>query len=135
MSYEFADATPVKTTGGGRTAAPNPFLEVVAAIAAKKNKDGTPVAKAFIENHEKDARNTHVNRIKGQMSAAGLKATPPVTVRVNAEAVTVKGKDVETQTRITFWTLDERQKRPRKEKVVEGTATASTEQSTAPASA
>jgi hypothetical protein len=94
----------------------------------KQDGKDVPVAKSFVETHEKgdDVRKTVIARIKRQMSEAGEKNTPQVTVNVNA--VPAAGKDAATKTVVTFWTV-KRQSRPRKPKVettpATGTQTAS----------
>jgi hypothetical protein len=115
MSFDFADAAPVKTTGGGRKAADNPFTEVVSAIALKVDDKGKPLAKAFTLNHENtdEDRKKSIEKVKRQLSTAGEKNDPQVTVMSNATPVQVKGKDSATVTVITFWTV-KRQIRPRK---------------------
>jgi hypothetical protein len=137
MSYEFQDSAPVKIQGTGRKAEPNPFTDVIKAIALKTTKvDGkdTPVAKSFTEKHEDGARDKTVARIKRLLSEAGAANDPAVTVPSAATPVQVKGKDSNTETVITFWTV-KRQVRTRKPADPTAPATASTEQSAAVASA
>lgn len=130
--YTFEDATPVKVEGTGKKPQPNPFTDVIAAIALKV-KDGKPVAKSFPvvvtgDNDEVKAANrkTLENRIRRQMSEAGEKNSTPVTVRTAfADAKNEKGEPIPDTVRVTFWTV-KRQSRPKP-----ATQTASTPQSTA----
>jgi hypothetical protein len=117
MTIVFADAKPLTVAGPGRTAEPNPFTEVIKAIALVKDKEGKPVAKSFTVTHEgtEEARKSAIAKVKRQTSEAGKKNTPAVTVYVSGTPVQVKGKDSATDTLITFWTVD-RQSRPRKPK-------------------
>ncbi len=124
MSYVFEDAEPVAVTGTGRKAEPNPFTEVIAAIAMQTDeKTGKPVAKRFVQEAMPNDRKTAENRIKRQMSEAGAANKPPVTVRVDVQDLptTSKAKDAAQRFQVTFWTV-RRQERPR---------TASTPQSVA----
>jgi hypothetical protein len=143
MSFEFQDAEPIKVQGTGRKAEPNPFTEVIAAIALKtKVVDGkvVPVAKAFTLTHEgtEEARKTAIARTKRQLSDAGAANDPAVTVPSTPAPVKVgpkgKEKDSATETVVTFWTV-KRQTRPRKTVTDGAPATASTEQSAEVASA
>lgn len=140
MSFTFADAQPIKTEGTGRTAEPNPFLEIVQEIALKTDPEtGKPVAKAFTVEHKDTAedRKSVIAKIKRQFSAAGEKSDPKVTVVSKDAPVqeSIKGGakgatvDSATKTLITFWTV-KRQNRPRKPAE---TATASTPQTNAAA--
>lgn len=141
-TYEFADAAPVKVSSKGRPAKPNPFTDVIKTIALKTVKtDGVdqPVAKSFVQKHEgtEEARKKVLAKVKSQLSRAGEKNDPPVTVFSTATPVKTgpKGreKDSDTDTQVTFWTVP-RMFKPRKAKTSE-TATASTPQSTAVTSA
>lgn len=114
MSIDFQDAAPVKISGNGRKAEPNPYEEIVQAIALQKNDDGEPVAKKFQLTHDKGERDKAVAKVKRQMSEAGERSNPKVTVRVHTEPVTnpVNHTESETKTSVTFWTVA-RQVRPR----------------------
>lgn len=120
----FEDAAPVKSTGTGRKADPNPFEDIVKSIAGKKvgkNDNGTdpesPLAKKFTQtlSGNEDEDKTTLNRIRRQLQDAGNLCNPQVTVRVHTEPKDKKNVAV------TFWTV-KKQARPR---------TASTEQTDA----
>jgi hypothetical protein len=119
MTITFEDAAPVKSSAPGRPARPNPFTEVIAAIALKTDTEGKPLAKSYIEKHTAGEREKVVKRVKRELSAAGHANNTAVTVCSSAEPVKTgaKGKEVdsETDTRITFWTT-KLQVRPRKPK-------------------
>ncbi len=113
MSYQFEDATPVTITGTGAKKMDNPFTEIVSQIAWKNGKDGKPIAKAFIEEHEDNAEimKTIHGRIRRLMSEAGRALEVPGTVRIAFERVAAG-------TKVTFWVV-KLQERPRTEKAVE----------------
>lgn len=109
----FEDATPVKVSGSGRTAAPNPYTAIIAEIAGKKNGNGEPVAKRFTVEHTPEESKTVLNRVKRQFSDAGAANNPPVTVRVHiVPAQDAVGKESSKKSVVTFWTV-KRQERPR----------------------
>lgn len=118
MTIVFADAKPLTVAGPGRTAEPNPFTDVIKAIALVTDKEGKPVAKSFTVTHEgtEEARTKAVRKIKSQTSKAGEKNVPAVTVYVVGTPAKTgpKGKETDsaTDTVITFWTV-KRQSRPR----------------------
>ena len=126
----FQDAEYVAPAGGpGRAAEPNPYTEIVQAIALEVTTDGKPVAKAFQIEHpsrtsEKPEDVTELKRIeakiKRQFSLAGEQSSPKVTVKSDISPVTnpVNGKASATKSVVTFWTV-KRQERPRKPKTVE----------------
>lgn len=124
----FQDAKPVKGTST-RTAEPNPYANIVQAIALKTDSDGDPVAKAFTETvTDADAAEKFIAKVKRQLSEAGAKSDPKVTVRTH-HTVSEDGKNIA----ITFWTVP-RQERPRKDKNASpdpSTQTASTPESVA----
>jgi hypothetical protein len=145
----FEDTKYVKGKGGpGKIAEPNPYTDVVASIAFKKDKDGDPLAKSFILEHpaDEDANIKAIAKVKRLFSKAGEANVPPVTVNSVASPVKVPAKgfknidennpkswtESDTQTRITFWT-GPRVKRTRKPKdTTTGTvATASTPETVA----
>jgi hypothetical protein len=119
---QFEDAAPVQRGRGGRPGTPNPYTDVVAAIALQTYPDGTvikgvdvsgqPIAKTFTLTHESaDAVKTDRQRVNRLMSEAGGKNDPQVTVRVahedaNTEEQRRPGQAKETvyRTRVTFWT-------------------------------
>jgi len=108
MTLEFVDAEPVAISrgGAGRKAQPNPFAEVVAAIALKTNPaTGKPVAKAVpIPTGTDDEVKKTVARMKAQVSKAGLLCNPQVsTYSIPNDDLTV----------LTFWTVPKINK-PRK---------------------
>ncbi len=127
----FEDAVPVKSNAGGSNAAPNPFTEVIAAIALKKytkddapnpNAVDMPVAKSYVVTHkDEDALKTDRNRITRQISAAGGANSPKVTARRSFEDAhelftsgANKGKVKTYRTRVTFWTVPPHKPRTRK---------------------
>ncbi len=118
MTMNFIQSKYVKAPGGpGRTAAENPFREVIAGIALQKDEDGDPKAMSFTLTHEAGTREKEINRVKRQLSEAGKNNDPEVTVRCSAKPVVTKkrGQDPvesDTETEITFWTVA-RQYRPR----------------------
>lgn len=125
---EFRDAEYIAPKGGpGKTAEPNPYTDIVSQIALKLNAKGKPVAKVATLTHENaDARKTDIAKAKRQLSQAGEKNDPLVTVPSVDFPVKlpIKGKKFnpedettytlsDTQTEVTFWTV-KRQTRPRK---------------------
>jgi membrane-bound ClpP family serine protease len=114
MTFDFADASPVKrASSGGRKADPNPFATVIGEIALKTNDNG-PIARSFVVKHDaRDAENsdakTVINRIRRQLSDAGRANTPACSVNVDdtPKKVGAKGKETDstTETVITFWTV------------------------------
>jgi len=114
VSIEFVDATPVPPkTGGGRQADPNPYEAIVKLIAGKKDRNNTPIAKAFELSHV--SRATHANdveklygKIRRQLFKAGDACNPPVSVPSSFTPKTVNGKESATVTVVTFWTADKR---------------------------
>ncbi len=116
---EFVDATFVPQKGGtGRKAEPNPYTDIIAAIALKTDeKTDKPVAKGFLVADD-DTLPTVVARAKRQLGAAGRENTPPVTVISTVTATTTKGKKL-----FSFWTVKQHAPRTRKPKVDESTAT------------
>ncbi len=131
MTYTFEDAEPIKAEVAPKEKAPNPFKDVVAAIALKTNPETKkPLAKAFKETFEDaDDRKTIVGRVKRLTSEAGAANDPAVTVRVDdktlSEPVVDAKGNIKTLGTILFtiWTV-KRQMRPKT-----ATQTASTPQS------
>lgn len=113
---EFVDAEYVAPKGGpGRTAGPNPYAGVIAAIALKTvERDGktVPVAKAVTLTHEAndEARGKAIASAKRKLSNAGHDNTPEVTVATDKGTPVTTSKG--TKTTLTFWTV-KRQNRTR----------------------
>ncbi len=131
MSLVFSDAVPVATAGPGRNSSPNPYTDIIAAIALKtQDVDGktVPVAKLFPFSHDADPgkRKKEIERIKRQLSAAGHANTPDVSVMTHVAPVKVgaKGKETDslTDSVMTFWTIPPIV-RPRKPKPDEAVTT------------
>jgi hypothetical protein len=111
----FEDATPVKRVGtGGKTAAPNPYVDVIAAIALKTDDQGNAIAKRFtLHAGHQDVLGTLINRAKRQLSAAGKNNTPAVTVRTDVSDVETtevqlkpgQPKTLDHSVKVTFWTV------------------------------
>lgn len=122
---EFVDAAYIPTKGGaGRPAGPNPYKDVIAAIALKQGPDGKPLAKAVVLDvpFGTEAANKAVAAAKRVAGKAGHANTPAVTVYGKGIAYTYesKGKSVidKTKTLFTFWTAP-KQNRPRTAKTAE----------------
>lgn len=127
MTLEFKDAEYIPPAGGpGRVAEPNPFGEIVQAIAMKKDAKDKPLSKALEFEHpsrlsdkSEDAATLKqtIARFKRQLSDAGDAATPKVTVKSVVTPVRNPNtkKDSPTKSTLTFWTIA-RQLRPRKPK-------------------
>src|ERR1700733_11000603 len=98
----FEDAEPVKRNVVGRTAEPNPFVDIVSSIALKTDETtGKAVAKSFVvptgtyDEDDKPADDTAraFRKVLRQLSDAGNLQTPQVTVnRALTAAVDAKGK-------------------------------------------
>jgi nucleotide-binding universal stress UspA family protein len=104
MTFTFVDAAPVKVTGTGRIAEPNPFADVIKAIALQVKKignDSLPVAKAvtLTAANEDEAKKT-LAKVKRQLAEAGRANDPQCSVLTNV----AKGKKP-TETVLTFWTV------------------------------
>ncbi len=120
MSMVFEKAEAIPQSGSGRKAEPNPFTEIIAEIALKKDDSDKPEARAFTQEYSHDGSEqaekeyvTLQNRIKRQMSEAGAANNPPVTVPVRfSDSAPVKNKKNTHAVRVTFWTV-KRQERPR----------------------
>lgn len=131
---DFVKAEYVAPAGGpGRPAEPNPFTDIINEIALKLDETTQkPVAVAFqFEHDDRDKEDGDYNRkisgFKRQLSEAGAKNDPPVTVVSVARPVTnpVNHKESATKTNFTFWTV----KRQTRKRSVTGTT--SNEQSLA----
>ena len=128
---DFIEAEYVAPAGGpGRTKLPNPFTEVIAAIALKKDANDKPVARAFTFTHEADGSDFKkiVSGYKRQLSDAGADNDPQVTVMSVVQPVIVKAKgkpdsESATESKLTFWTVT-RQTRKKGEPADAETATA-----------
>ncbi len=120
MSFDFQDAEPIKSTRTGTRKEHNPFTDVIAAIALKKNENDKPLAKTYtIDKLNDKAHASYMLKIRRQLSEAGAANDPSVTVPVRdtpaklVVAGKVTSKDDPTKTRITFWTVP-RQNREKK---------------------
>lgn len=121
---EFVDAEFIPSAGGtGRKREPNPYTDVIAAIALKTNDAGKPVAKGFPIDDNADTAKI-VARAKRQLAEAGKTNKVPVTVIGKTGPLKDKnGKVVAGKLLFSFWTVNP-QKRPRKAKVAEATPAA-----------
>ncbi len=123
--FDFEDAQPVtRPFSGGKQAEPNPFTDIIAAIALKVNQDtGKPVAKSFVITHDdeesviKDRR-----KVTRQTSQAGRNNDPQVTVRISftdendiIKSGPNQGNVRTYRTRVTFWTVKPYQSKTRKD--------------------
>lgn len=118
MTINFEDDKYVPQAGSGRQAEPNPYTDIIAAIALKTDPDtGKPQAKGFTLEHDgtDEARDKAIAKVRRQMSLAGEANEPPVTVHVTPKPVTnpVNKTVSKTKTRIVFWTT-KKQRRPKK---------------------
>jgi hypothetical protein len=119
MNFEDAEYVPNATAG--RTAEPNPYTEVVTAIAGKE-KDGKPVAKSFVLEFDGGTINRAkaVAKVTRQLKAAGKNANVGVTVREQDVMKGPKGKETvaSDRVRIVFWTgkLVTRTRKPKADK-------------------
>lgn len=111
--FDFEDAAPVKRPfSGGRTAAENPFTDVIKAIALKVDENSDAIAKRFTVTHDAaDLVKVDQARVDRQLKAAGKANDPRVTVRVsmveNTEERQLKpgeAKQTVYTTTFTFWT-------------------------------
>lgn len=119
---DFIEAEYVAPAGGpGRTKGPNPFTDVIAAIALQKDDKDKPVARAFTFEHtDRNAEDSNLRKLvsgyKRQLSEAGADNDPAVTVMsvVNPVTVTVKGKPQESAiaSKLTFWTVPRQTRKP-----------------------
>lgn len=110
-TYTFEDAEPVKRRGGtGRTAEPNPFVEVMQSIALQTNDKGQPVAKTFkIKlDPETDDGQKQLDKILRQIASAGALTHPQVRVNKGYEVKT--GNFGRKETTITFWTTEKKER-------------------------
>jgi hypothetical protein len=113
---EFIDAEYIPTTGGGRQSEPNPYTDVINAIALKKDEKGKPVAKAVVltfDPKDPKAEKSVIEAAKRRLSKAGEVSTPNVTTHSKATPIKDKGKVVPGKVLLTFWT-GPKQTRPRK---------------------
>jgi hypothetical protein len=102
IALTFEDAEVLPNANGGRNKDPNPYADVVASIALKRNDKNKPVAKKFVLTSENaDAVKTDIARARRQLAEAGKANDPAVTVQVREAEV--DGQPL--QTLITFWTI------------------------------
>lgn len=105
---EFVDATPVKRTGAGRPAEPNPFADVVKSIAGQVDSEGKPLARAFSMTYRdgNDDDKKTLDKFLRQLSDAGTLTTPQVTVHKDVSPTrSADGKrDLKDKITVTFWT-------------------------------
>lgn len=121
LVFEDAEYTPIP--GRGKTKEPNPYADVIAAIAHQIDpRTDKPVAKRVTLTHgpTPEAREKAVNRAKRLMKEAGEELDTPATVWAPwAPATDKKGNDLDDTTVVTFWATKKVYK-PRK---VDDTAT------------
>lgn len=112
MNLTFEDAEPIKSAST-KTAEPNPFTEIIAAIAWRNGTDGLPVAKSTTIPVKAETDIAPLTgKIGRQLTAAGDALEKPGTVRRKFETVKT-GK--EFALRVTF-SVAPKQRRERKAK-------------------
>lgn len=137
MELVFEDAVPVYGEE-----APNPFADIVKAIAGKTDDKGIPLAKSvWLPAGTDDKTTKELNKSIRLLGDAGALTEPPVTVkkaiseptdRETGKTVDVDGKPVKEtvkMVKVTFWTA-KRQNRERKNKTTDVPPVATTENKT-----
>lgn len=130
---DFVDATYIAPAGGvGRAKEPNPYNDVIDAIALKRvdskgkvyspDDEGyaklKPLAKGFLMNDDETLKAT-VSKAKRQLADAGKQNTPAVSITSKTgPALDAKGKPVAGKVLFSFWTGPQ-QKRARQAEAVE----------------
>jgi hypothetical protein len=135
--FTFIEAEPVKRSGPGRNAEPNPFEAIIGEIALKTDDDnGLPIARAFeipygewTEDNGKIRPADDTARAYGkalrQLSEAGLLCNPQVTVNKDVTDAKYKNGNVkEGVKKVTFWTVA----KIRKNRKADTTADATTDE-------
>lgn len=112
MNLTFEDAEPIKAAST-KTAEPNPFADVITAIAWRSDSQGRPLTRATtIPVKDEDGIKTLTAKIGRQLTAAGDALEKPGTVRRKFETIK-NGKTLGLK--VTF-SVAPKQRRERKAK-------------------